>query len=186
MTRHCSWHGHHARLKHAAYASLHAGTAGSTHQHVFVERHAPHSHVIIRMCHAGLAFSLLDLPTVQESSAASQKCHFRVRHSGRVCDYPYKSVLMVDRALKAVPCAGSDPPGPSANACSSNGMRVRDQNLQFLATVARHGVARGARFERAIFGSRAPAPAVQDRHRHRLQHQRCTMAREDAMLLAAA
>ena len=111
------------------------------------------------MCHAGLAFSLLDLPTVQESSAASHKCHFRVCHSGRVCDYPYKSVLMVDRALKAIPRAGSNPRGTSANACSSNGMRVRVLNLQFLATVARHHVARGARFERAIFDSRAPAPA---------------------------
>jgi hypothetical protein len=82
-----------------------------------------------------------------------------VRHFGRVFVLPYKSVLMVDRALKAIPRAGSNPPGPSANSFSSNGMRVRDLSLQFLATVSRHHVARGARFERAIFDSRAPAPA---------------------------
>ena len=50
-----------------------------------------------------------------------------MRHFGRVFDYLYKSVLMVDRALKD---AGSDPPGPSASASSSNGTRVRDLNMQ--------------------------------------------------------
>ena len=33
-----------AHLKHTAHASLHAGTAHSTHLHVLVEPHAPHSH----------------------------------------------------------------------------------------------------------------------------------------------
>ena len=84
--------------------------------------------MIVRMCHTGLAFSLLHLPTAQESSAASYKCQFRVRHFGRVFDYLYKRVLMVDRALKD---AGSDPPGPSAVSASSNGTRVRDLNMQF-------------------------------------------------------
>ena len=64
----------------------------SSHLHVFVEPHAPHSHdhMIVRMCHTGLAFSLLHLPTAQESSAASHKCHFCVCHLGRVFNLPYK------------------------------------------------------------------------------------------------
>ena len=92
------------------------------------------------------------LLAVQESSAASHKCHFRVRYFDRVLTFPYKSVLMVDLALKAIRCAGSDPPGPSANAASSNG--TRNLNMQFHATVVRHRVARGACFERAMFDSR--------------------------------
>ena len=64
----------------------------STHLHVFVEPHAPrsHDHMILCMWHAGVFVSLLDLPTLQESSAASHKCHFRVRHFRRVFDSPYK------------------------------------------------------------------------------------------------
>ena len=94
----------------------------------------------------------LHLLCVEESSAASHKCQFRVRHFGRVFDYLYKSVLMVDRALKD---AGSDPPGPSASASSSNGTRVRDLNMQFfMRPLFRHRVARGARFEGAMFDSR--------------------------------
>jgi hypothetical protein len=59
---------------------------------VFVEPHAPHSHdhMIVRMCHTGLAFFLLHLPTAQESSAASHKCRFCVCHFGRVSNLPYK------------------------------------------------------------------------------------------------
>ena len=79
------------------------------------------------------AMCLLMLLAVQESSAASHKCHFRVRYFDRVLTFPYKSVLMVDLALKAIRCAGSDPPGPSANAASSNG--TRNLNMQFHATV---------------------------------------------------
>ena len=50
------------------------------------------SHMIVPMCHACLAFSLLHLPTAQESSAAFHKCHFCVRHFGRVFDLPYKLI----------------------------------------------------------------------------------------------
>ena len=42
------------------------------------------------------AMCLLILLAVQESSAASHKCHFRVRRFDRVLTFPYKSVLMVD------------------------------------------------------------------------------------------
>lgn len=36
---------------------------------------------------------MLDLLRVEESSAASHKCHFRVRHFGRVFNSPYKNPL---------------------------------------------------------------------------------------------
>ena len=67
--------------------------SGSTHLHVVVEPHAPHSHdhMIVCMYHAGSAFLLLHLPTPKESSVASHKCHFRVRHFGRVFSLPYKT-----------------------------------------------------------------------------------------------
>ena len=68
----------------------------SSHLHVSVaEPRAPysHDHMIVPMCHACLAFSLLHLPTAQESSAAFHtECHFCVRHFGRVFDLPYKLI----------------------------------------------------------------------------------------------
>ena len=71
--------------------------SGSTHLHVVVEPHAPHSHdhMIVCMYHAGSAFLLLHLPTPKESSVASHKCHFRVRHFGRVFSLPYKTASVL-------------------------------------------------------------------------------------------
>ena len=42
-------------------------------------------------CHSLLSF--WNLLSTQESSAASHKCHFRVRHFGRVFDLPFKNTL---------------------------------------------------------------------------------------------
>ena len=139
---------------HTLLTRAHTGTAAaiiSTHT-----MSCAHCRMITRLSQRAShwwAMCLLILLAVQESSAASHKCHFRVRCFDRVLTFPYKSVLMVDRALK-IRCAGSDPPGPSANASSLNGTHVRDLNMQIHATVVRHRVARGACFERAMFDSR--------------------------------
>ena len=73
----------------------------SSHLHVSVELRAPysHNHMVVHMCHACLAFSLLHLPNAQESSAASHKCHFCVRRFGRVFELPYKFNAVVQCAV---------------------------------------------------------------------------------------
>ena len=79
----------HAHLMHTSLAHLRAGMANA----LTCTSHTARGHDCCRSiahlaCHSLLSF--WNLLSTQESSAASQKCRFRVRHFGRVFVLPYK------------------------------------------------------------------------------------------------
>jgi hypothetical protein len=89
---------HHMHLMRTPLAHLHAGMADalvcwSAHA-AQVMRQTYHDHMsALHQLHLAHISPVHDLPSVQESSAASYKCHFCVRHFGRVFDLPYKMLL---------------------------------------------------------------------------------------------
>jgi hypothetical protein len=87
---------------HTPFTHLHAGTVAAltctmSHTHKIAASDA--STIAIRQVTIVLSLFVLHLPTVQESSAASHKCHSRVRHFGRVFTLLYKKIFGVSLHL---------------------------------------------------------------------------------------
>ena len=91
-----AWCEYHTHLMHTPFTHLHAGTVAAlacamSHTRIAASDAITQSH---RHVTVNLSLSVFDMPTVQEGSSASHKCHSRVRRFGRVFNLPYKRPWM--------------------------------------------------------------------------------------------